>query len=71
MPISFKATAVAPTQAGYLQDITSDVQDQLDAKLSTTGTAANSSKIDGRTLFVAATEPTTGMSDGDIWIKTA
>lgn len=71
MPISFKTTTVSATQAGYLQGVSSDVQEQLDGKLSTSGTAANSSKLDGRTLFVQASAPTTGMANGDIWIKTA
>lgn len=71
MPISFKASTVSPTQAGYLQSVTSDVQDQLDDKLSISGKAADSSKIDGRAVYVQASAPTTGMVDGDIWIKTA
>lgn len=32
------------------------------------GTANNSLKIDGRTIYVQASAPTSGMVDGDIWI---
>jgi hypothetical protein len=41
----------------------------LDAKLGSSGTAANSTKYDGRALFVQPTGPTVGMVNGDIWIK--
>ena len=70
MPISFNASTVSATEAEYLGGVTSDIQTQLNTKLSTSGTAANSSKIDGRNLFVQASAPTTGMANGDIWIKT-
>lgn len=33
------------------------------------GTAQNSLKYAGRSLFVQASAPTTGMVSGDIWIK--
>lgn len=33
------------------------------------GTAQNSLKYAGRALFVQSTAPTTGMVNGDIWIK--
>jgi hypothetical protein len=33
------------------------------------GTATNSTKYDGRSLFVQTITPTTGMVNGDIWIK--
>ena len=33
------------------------------------GTAENSVKYAGRALFVQASAPTTGMVNGDIWIK--
>ena len=35
------------------------------------GTATNSQKFAGRALFVSATQPSSGMADGDIWIKTS
>ena len=34
-----------------------------------TGTAADSDMVDGHNVFVQATAPTSGMSDGDIWIQ--
>lgn len=34
-----------------------------------TGTADDSDKVDGRNVFVQNTAPTSGMSDGDIWIQ--
>ncbi len=33
------------------------------------GTAQNSLKYAGRALYVQASAPTTGMANGDIWIK--
>lgn len=33
------------------------------------GEAQNSLRLDGRKLFVSASEPATGMVAGDIWIK--
>jgi hypothetical protein len=33
------------------------------------GTADNALRIDGRTLYVSATEPASGMVTGDLWIK--
>jgi hypothetical protein len=33
------------------------------------GTATNSTKYNGRSLFVQSATPTTGMVNGDIWIK--
>lgn len=71
MPISFSANTVSASEAEYLQGVSSNIQTQLNGKLSTSATAANSSKLDGRTLFVQSSAPTTGMANGDIWIKTA
>lgn len=33
------------------------------------GSSDNSLKIDGRTLYVSSTAPTSGMVSGDLWIK--
>jgi hypothetical protein len=33
------------------------------------GTADNALKLDGRKLYVSATEPASGMVTGDLWIK--
>jgi hypothetical protein len=55
-------------QIGFLSDVTSALQAQLNGKLGTSGTAANSSKVGGRTIYHSATEPA-GAVDGDIWFK--
>jgi hypothetical protein len=62
-------SGVNDTEIGYLDGVTSAIQTQLDAKLGSSGTAANSTKYDGRALFVQPTGPTVGMVNGDIWIK--
>ena len=61
-------TATA-TELNYVDGVTSAIQTQLDGKLGSSGTAANSTKYDGRALFVQTTGPTVGMANGDIWIK--
>ena len=63
------ASAATSTEVGYLSGVTSAIQTQLNAKLGTTAKAADSSKIDGRTIFVQSATPT-GV-DGDIWFKPA
>ncbi len=62
---TFSGTVSATTFSGNLTgNVTGNVSGNV------VGTASNSSKIDNRTLYVQATAPTSGMSNGDIWIKT-
>ena len=63
-------STVTADQIGYLSDVTGAIQNQLNGKLATNGTAANSSKVGGRTIYYSATEPA-GAVNGDIWFKPA
>jgi hypothetical protein len=63
-------SAITAEKLGFLTDVTGNLQAQLNTKLSTTGTAANASKVGNRTIYYSTTEPA-GAVDGDIWFKPA
>ena len=56
------------TELNRVAGVTSAIQTQLDGKLGTTATAADSTKINGRTLYVQTTTPTSPVN-GDIWLQ--
>lgn len=62
------ASAISVTQLAHLSGVNSSIQAQIDGKLGATAKASDSSKIDGRTIFVSATQPSAAI-DGDIWLK--
>lgn len=62
------ASTIASSKLAHLSGVTSEIQAQIDSKLGSTAKAANSSKIDGRTVFVSVSAPA-GAIDGDIWFK--
>lgn len=62
------ASTLSSDKLGHLSDVTSSIQAQLDGKLGSTAKAANSSKIDGRTIFVGSSAPSAAIN-GDIWFK--
>jgi len=64
------AATTTATEIGYVNGVTSAIQTQLNAKLGSTATAVNASKVGGRTIYHSATEPV-GAVDGDIWLKPA
>lgn len=62
-------SAVSAVELAYLVGVTSGIQAQIDGKLATAGTAADSSKIGGATIYKQTAQPV-GV-DGDIWFKPA
>lgn len=62
------ASSVTSTKLNYVSGFTSDPQTQLNNKLGILEKANDSSKIDGRTIYVSATQPSAAI-DGDIWFK--
>lgn len=62
------ASSVTSTELNYVSGFTSDPQTQLNNKLGILEKANDSSKIDGRTIYVSATQPSAAI-DGDIWFK--
>lgn len=62
------SSSISTEKLGFLSDVTSNVQTQINGKLTSTAKAADSAKIDGRTVFVGSTPPAGGIN-GDIWFK--
>lgn len=62
------ASAVSSTALGYLANVTSDVQTQINGKLESSATALNATKWSGRQCFVGSSTPA-GAVDGDVWFK--
>lgn len=54
-------SATTATELGYVSGLTSSAQSQLNSRWQHSGTAV------GRKIWVQSTEPTSGMSDGDLW----
>jgi hypothetical protein len=67
--ISTNSVTVSDVELGYLDGVTGAIQTQLDGKLSTSGVAADSYKVNGKTYTVlaGATGPTSPAT-GDVWI---
>ena len=60
-------SAVTAIQLGYLGDVTSNIQAQLNGKLGSTARAADSVRVGGRLITVSTTAPSSP-AVGDIWI---
>lgn len=60
--------ALDSAKLAFLAGVSSDIQTQLNGKLGTSATAANSVKWSGRQCFVGSSTPS-GAVDGDIWFK--
>lgn len=61
-------SAVTSTELGYVDTVTSNIQTQLNGKLSTSGTAADSTKWAGGAKTVSTAAPSGGASN-DVWFK--
>lgn len=61
-------TQATAAEINRLSGVTSNIQTQLNAKLGSTDTAVNSSKVGGRTIFVQSSQPTAN-AVGDIWFQ--
>ena len=59
---------VSQTKINYLNDVTSDIQAQINGKLGSTATAVNSTEWAGAAQTVSTAAPSGG-SDGDIWFQ--
>jgi hypothetical protein len=62
------ASSITSTILGYLSGLSSNVQTQLNGKLGTAATAADSNKVGGRKITVSPTAPS-GPATGDVWIQ--
>ena len=60
-------STVTTTLLGHLDGVSSNIQNQLNGKLGSTASAANSARINGSNLTVSATAPS-NPANNDIWI---
>lgn len=65
---SLGGTNVSPTELGYLDGVTSSIQTQLDAKISSAGTAAAVTSIGNLTGVITSTNRATAIADGALSI---
>jgi hypothetical protein len=63
-----KLKSVSTTETTALSGVTANVQTQLDSKLPASGTAVNSQKWNGATMYTS-TAVASGGVDGDVWFQ--
>jgi hypothetical protein len=68
LPATTTIGSISATELSYLDGATSNLQTQLNAKLSTTGVAADSNKWSGSSKAISVSSPSGGES-GDVWLQ--
>lgn len=66
--LRYTKASISVAEMGYLDGVTSAIQTQIDSKLASSGTATNSTKWNGATMYTS-TSVASGGVDGDIWFQ--